>query len=96
MPGDRVGVRSALLVTYARCMPPARAVASESTAWAMASPPAYTTPSRSSSAVSYASLRACPLPSGRVLTVWLIAHRSSFDPVAPIIAHATDTLTMPQ
>lgn len=76
-------------------MPPSRAVASESTACAIAFPPAYTTPSRSSSAVSYASLRACPLPSGLVLARWLIPHRSSFDGFPPIIPHGTDTRTMP-
>ncbi|SCE62263.1 hypothetical protein GA0115253_1102817 [Streptomyces sp. Termitarium-T10T-6] len=64
------GVRRALLVTYARCMPPARAAASESTAWTMASPPAYTTPSRSRRAVSYASISAVALPDGRTPSCW--------------------------
>ncbi len=89
------GVRRALFVTYASRMPPRRAVASDSTAYAIAFPPAYTTPSRSSSAVSYASARACPLPSGLVLTLRLIRHRSSFDGFPPIIPHAHRTRTMP-
>ncbi len=76
-------------------MPPSRAAASDSTAWTMALPPAYTTPSRSSSAVSYASFRARTLPSGLVLTLRLIPHRSSFDGFPPIIPHAAGTRTMP-
>nr|WP_233842142.1 hypothetical protein [Streptomyces microflavus] len=46
---------------------------SEATAWTIASPPAYTTPSRSRRAVSYASLSAVLLPDGRYLSCcWLI------------------------